>query len=168
MFIYPLEESSDSAILKEVKSLFGVVPPHWQLFSKLHPKRFEMFLEEIVYLRNHPTIHPDFFAFLRLFVAHKEDFVYCKSLNTKLLLTKGYAKSVLSAFKEDVLALPLDERHVFLAQKVMKALYDAKAFGEDDIEALHERGWSDADIFDAIDHGAFLFRFSRILKAYLS
>ena len=168
MFIVnPKINETQRVVLDKTKEIFGVIPPHWELFAKLHPLRFEMFMKEIGYLLNHPHIHPDFFAFMRFYIANKEGYAYCKSFNTKLLLTKGYDKKDLKSFKEDIAFLPLDEKHRLLARKVEKALYQAAEFGEDDIAELKAISWSDADIYDAIDHGAFLFKFSRILKAYL-
>jgi hypothetical protein len=54
-----------------------------------------------------------------------------------------------------------------LADGVKKAIFDPDNFTKEDIDLLHKDGWSDGDIFDAIDHGAFLFKFSKILRAYL-
>jgi len=168
MFIVePKISQEQQALIEKTKASLGMIPPHWELFIKLNPVRFEMFMKEINYLKSHPHINPDFFAFIRLYIAHNENFSYCKSLNTKLLLAKGYSKNALQNFKEDVKALPLDERHQLLMLKVMKALYKGKEFNVNDIEELKAVSWTDADIFDAIDHGAFLFKFSRILKAYL-
>lgn len=169
MFIYQPEATKENEkIIAPIKEEFGVMPPHWELLATINPKRFEMFIQEIRYLTNHPHIHPDFFAFLRLFIANKEGFIYCKSFNTKLLLSRGYDKKALQAYKEACALLPLDERHQLLVQKVMKALYQPDDFSKEDIEALKALSWTDGDIYDAIDHGAFLFKFSRILKAYLS
>ncbi len=169
MFIYqPDMTSKKEKVLKETKEHFGIVPPHWELLAQINPLRFEMFMKEIGYLLNHPTIAADFFAFLRFYVANKEGFAYCKSFNTKLLLARGYDKKSLQAYKEDVAHLPLDEKHKLLAIKVIKAMYEPKDFSLKDIEELKALSWDDAAIYDAIDHGAFLFKFSRILKAYLS
>jgi len=62
--------------------------------------------------------------------------------------------------------LPLDERHQALFDAVMIALCTPESFTVESINALKILDWSDADIFDAVDHGAFLFRFSKVLKAY--
>ncbi len=167
MFLYqpPISKEMEK-ILKEVKEKFKIVPPHWEFLASINPKRFEMFLREISYLQNHPSINPDFFAFLRLFVANKEQFFYCKSFNTKLLLAKGYKKEVLKSIKEDISKIFLDERHKLLATKAIKAVYQPAEFTLDDIETLKATSWSDGDIYDAIDHASFLFKNARIIKAY--
>jgi len=167
MFIYSPEVSpAVQENLDTIKAQFGIMPPHWELLATIHPTRFKMFMEEIAYLQNHPHIAADFFAFLRLFVATKEGFNYCKSFNTKLLLARGYERSALKDIKDDIAKIPFDAKHQFLASKVEKALYDPMEFSYEDIEELKSYGWSDADIYDGIDHGAFLFKFSKLLKAY--
>jgi hypothetical protein len=167
MFIYqpPLINELEQS-LEDVKKEFGIMPVHWEFLASISPERFEMFITEIRYLLNHPNINGDFFAMLRLYVANKEEFSYCKSLNTKLLLAKGYDKNMLKSLKEDIATIPLDKRHQLLASKAMKAIYQPKDFLADDIDELKKISWSDRDIYDAIDHGAFLFKFSKILQVY--
>ncbi len=167
MFIYqPKLKNKTEEIIEKVKNEFGVMPIHWELLASISPKRFEMFITEIRYILSHPNINSDFFVMLRLYIANQENFSYCKSFNTKLLLSKGYDKNEIKSLKEDISTIPLDSRHQLLASKAMKAIYQSKNFSENDILELKELSWSDGDIYDAIDHGAFLFKFSKILQAY--
>jgi len=162
----PLEQTLP--LLEQFKEKFGTLPPHFELLATMNAKRFEMFIEEIVYLAAHPNIAADFFAFLRLHVATREGFEYCKSFNTRLLMAKGYSKETIRAVAKEIDQLPLDERHRLLADKALKAVYEADAFGSDDLETLQAAGWSLADIYDAIDHAAFLFKNARIIRAFLA
>jgi len=167
MFIFetnPPEEAQ--ALLKRVKRFLGAIPPHFELFATLNPKRFEMFLNEIFYLSMHKTINPDFFALMRFHISAKEGFAYCYNFNMALLLKKEYRQEQLDTFEKDSQSLPLDARHLILFNTAIKALDTPSNFGKEDIEIAKKEGWSDADIFDAIDHGAFLYKFSKILKAY--
>ena len=166
MFIY--EASEDLEVLKDIKNRFGIIPPHWTLLANLHPKKFEMFMQEIGYLVNHKTINPDLFGMIRLHVATREGFSYCKSFNTKLLLAKGYSKDEIKALVEDIKMIPLDDRHKLLAKVAIDAIYKPEEFTQEKIAILKELSWSDADIYDAVDHAAFLFKFSKIIKAYQS
>lgn len=167
MFIIPSNPHPDTkATLNVFKAKFGSVPPHFALLATVNPKRFEIFVQEILYLAMHTRIDSDFFAFLRLFIASKEGFAYCLNFNTELLLAKGYGNAALQAVKKDINNIPLDERHCLLANMALKAMYEAEAFGVDDIAALNKAGWEDADIYDAIDHAAFLFKNARVIKAY--
>ena len=167
MFIYQPSFSKETKhTLDKIKNVFGVLPPHWELLASIAPKRFEMFMQEIKYLLNHPNINPDLFAMLRLHVANRENFSYCKSFNTKLLLSKGYDKTAIKELQENIGTIPLDDRHKLLAQKAVKAIYHPTKFTIEDIKALQNASWSDSDIYDAIDHAAFLFKFARIIQAY--
>ena len=167
MFLYQPPLSKEMQVMLEnIKKELGVVPPHFKLLISVNPKKFQLFMQEIKYLLNHPNINPDFFAMLRLHIANRENFSYCKSFNTKLLLAKGYDKKVLKELKEDISALPLDDKHKLLAQKAIKAIYRSKEFKLCDIEELKELSWSDSDIYDAIDHASFLFKNAKIIQSY--
>lgn len=153
-------------ILRGVRHKLGHVPPHWELFATVNPTRFKMFLEEINYLTSHPNINSNFFTFLRYAIASDNGFSYCIHFNREFLLAKGYTLRQLQAVEGTQKMLPLDERHQALFEAVMKAVYTPEMFTKEVIEALKNIGWSDADIFDAVDHGSFLFRFAKVLKAY--
>ena len=167
MFIVETDPAPETAkLLKRVERFMGSVPPHFSLFATLNPKRFEMFLNEIFYLSMHKTINPDFFAFLRFYVAAKENFEYCYKFNSILLLKREFSQSQLDSFENNSSTLPLDEKHLILLNTAIKALEQPKSFTDEDIKEAKKSGWSDADIFDAIDHSTFLYKFSKILKAY--
>ena len=153
-------------ILRGIKKSLGQVPPHFELFATVNPIRFKMFLEEISYLSTHEHINPDFFALLRYYVASHNGFTYCIQFNQALLLSKGYTQALLDALISAKEALPLDSRHQTLFVEAVNALDDPAHFTVETLEKLKQLGWSDADIYDAVDHGAFLFKFSKILKAY--
>jgi len=153
-------------LLRGMKQKLGQIPPHFELFATVNPTRFKMFIDEITYLSTHAHINPDFFTLLRYTVAKDNGFVYCIELNRAFLLNKGYTLEQLHALEGTQKTLPLDERHQALFNAVMTALYRPENFTVEAIDALKILDWSDADIFDAVDHGAFLFRFSKVLKAY--
>jgi len=153
-------------LLRGIKQKLGQIPPHFELFATVNPTRFKMFIDEITYLSTHAHINPDFFTLLRYTVASDNGFMYCIKLNQAFLLNKGYTLEQLHSLEGTEKTLPLDERHQSLFDGVMTALYTPESFTVEAIEALKILDWSDADILDAIDHGAFLFRFSKLIKAY--
>ena len=153
-------------LLRGIKQKMGKVPPHWELFASMNPTRFKMFLEEINYLTSHPHINPDFFTLLRYAVATDNGFEYCIHFNKAFLLGKGYTPEQITAMEGAEKTLPLDEAHQALFDAAMQALYQPESFTTEVIASLKTQGWNEADIFDAVDHGAFLFRFSKVLKAY--
>ncbi len=168
MFIITPEPNREMQIvLRGVRANLGHIPPHWELFASINPTRFKMFLEEINYLSAHPNIEKDFFAFLRYTIATDNGFDYCTRFNQQLLLASGYTLEDLHAVEGTEKKVPLDEKHQILFDAALTAVYTPENFTAQTIASLHDRGWSDADIFDAVDHAAFLFKFARILKAYI-
>ena len=167
MFMIEANPNTEMKILlRGIKQKLGHMPPHFELFATLNPKRFKMFIEEITYLSTHAHINPDFFTLLRYTVASDNGFMYCIKFNRELLLAKRYTLEQLHKLEGTKKTLPLDEKHQSLFDAVMIALYTPELFTVEVIEALKILDWTDADIFDAVDHGAFLFRFSKVLKAY--
>ncbi len=167
MFIVQPQSQPDAQpLLEAFLKQFGSVPPHFELMATLNPKRFEIFVEEIIYLAKHPHINPDFFAFLRLYIATKESFAYCQQFNTKLLQSKGYSEEQIQKAATDYINFPLDEKHRLLAQKALLSIYEPEEFQSEVWSGLKEKGWCDADIFDAVDHAAFLFKNARVIKAF--
>ncbi len=168
MFIITPEPNREmQIILRGVRTKLGHVPPHWELFASINPTRFKMFLEEINYLSAHPNIEKDFFAFLRYTIATDNGFDYCTHFNRQLLLAAGYTLEELHAVEGTDKSVPLDEKHQALFNAALTAVYAPANFTTQTIASLHDKGWSDADIFDAVDHAAFLFKFAHILKAYI-
>ncbi len=153
-------------LLKGVKRKLGYVPEHWELFASINPVRFKMFLEQIDYLVNHPNIHSDFFALLRYTIANDNGFAFCITLNRSFLLATGYTQKQLQGLEGSKKSLPLDQRHQALFDATIKAVYRPEEFTKETINTLKVFEWTDADIFDAVDHGAFLFQFSKVIKAY--
>jgi len=166
--IEPNPNKEMKVLLRGIRQKLGQVPPHWELFATINPTRFKMFLEEINYLTSHPHIQSDFFTLLRYTIAADNGFTYCINLNQASLLAKGYTLEQLYELEGTQKILPLDERHQALFDAVMKAVYTPEDFTVEVTDALKILDWDDADIFDAVDHGAFLFRASKVLKAYSS
>ena len=164
--IEPNPNSEMKVLLRGIKQKLGHIPPHFEFFAGINPIRFKMFLEEINYLTSHPNIQSDFFTFLRYTVASDNGFTYCIKLNKAFLLAKEYTMEQLQSVEGTQKRLPLDERHQALFDAVMKAIYEPEAFTVEVINALKILDWTDADILDAVDHGAFLFRFAKVIKAY--
>jgi hypothetical protein len=168
MFIQsPILTREMNVMLRGIKMKLGSIPPHWELYAGINPVRFKMFMEEINYLSNHPTIDPAFFTFERFFIATQHGFGYCRRFNRDYLLKLDFAAEEIAAVADDPEKIPLDNRHKTLFVTAIRAMDDPQSFTAQSIETLHTLGWSDADIFDAIDHAAFLFKFHKILEAYL-
>ncbi len=153
-------------IYKKVKVLYGEVPPQMYCLGDIDADYLEEFLKSVARIARHPHIEPDFFGFLRLFVAYKESYPYCKMFNTKLLLSRGYTQLELDSSISDISKIPFDEKHKTLALFAIKAMYESKSCVQKDFDELFESGWTQKDIFDAIEHAGVILKNGRILTAY--
>ena len=153
-------------IYKKMKVVYGVVPPQMEFLGSIEAEYLEEFLTMVLRITKHPHINPDLFAFIRLHIAFKESYAYCKMYNTKMLLTKEYTQTQLDDAVEHIETVPFDDRHKQLAIHAIKAIYESGACMQKDFDALYEMGWTQKDVFDAIEHAATLLRNGRILTAY--
>ena len=169
MFMYEKNEAQKERlekILKRVKVLYGEVPPQMELLGNIEVEYLEDFFKMVMRVVKHPNINSDFFGFIRLHIAFIEDYSYCKMYNTKFLFAKGYSQEELNAVIADVKALPLDNKHQALAYHAVRAIYESNEVIRADFEKLYVMGWSQKDVFDAIEHAGTLLRNGRILTTY--
>ncbi len=153
-------------LYKKVTIFYGEIPPQIEFLGNIDPDYLEDFLKSVRRIAMHPHIDPDFFSFIRLFVAFKEDYDYCKMFNTKLLLSRGYDQALLHEVVKNIDTIPLDDRHKALAHFALKAIYDSRNCTRSDFDALYAQDWTQKDVFDAIEHAGTIFRNGRILTAY--
>ena len=169
MFIYKENKAQKERldkILKRVKIIYGEVPPQMEFLGNIDVEYLEDFLKMVMRVMRHPNIDPDCFGFLRLHIAFKEGYAYCKAYNTKFLLAKGYSQEQLDMAVDDVMKVPFDEKHQALAGHALRSIYKSREVTREEFEKLYAMGWSQKDVFDATAHAGDLFRNGRILTAY--
>ena len=154
-------------IYKKVRVLYGDVPQQMQFLGNIEADYLEEFLTQVLRIVKHPHINPDLFGFIRLHVAFKEDYPYCKMFNTRFLQAKGYTQEQLDSAVADIMNVPFDEKHRALAAFAFKAIYESRMCSKEDFEKLYAMGWSQKDVFDLIEHAGTIFRNGRILTAYM-
>ena len=168
MFISEIKLNEETTkLLKIIKKRIGIIPPHFELLASVNETKFKLFLQELSYMQGLNEINKDFFIFIRLYIAFKEGFNYCKKFNTKLLLALNYTQKQIDEVKQNIENIPLDDKHKKLATLSIKAIYEYETFSNVEIKQLHNIGWSDEYIYAAIDHTALLFKQARIIRAYL-
>ena len=169
MFMFKENEAQKERlekVLKRVKILYGEIPPQMEFLGNIEVDYLEDFLKMVIRIVKHPNIESDFFGFLRLHIAFREDYAYCKSYNSRFLLAKGYTQQQLDEVVADISVLPFDEKHQALAQHTLRAIYESREVNRADFEKLYAMGWSQKDVFDAIEHAGTLFKNGRILTTY--
>ena len=154
-------------IYKKVELLYGNIPPQIQFLGNIEADYLEEFLTQVLRFVKHPHINSDLFGFIRLFVAFKEDYPYCKMFNTHFLQVKGYTQEQLDSAVADIMNVPFDMKHQALAAFALKAIYKSQMCSKEDFEKLYVMGWSQKDVFDLVEHAGTIFRNGRILTAYM-
>jgi len=153
-------------LFKKINVLYGSLPPQMEFLGNIEADYLEDFLKQMIRIVKHPHIHPDLFAFIRLHIAFKEEYAYCKAFNSKLLLSKKYTQLQLDNSIENIGNVPFDEKHQALALFACKAIYESNDCQKQDFDRLYEMEWTQKDLFDAIEHAGTIFRNGRILTTY--
>ena len=153
-------------VYKKIELVYGTIPPQMKLLGNIEADYLEEFLVMLLRVVKHPHIETSLFGFIRLYIAYKEGYSYCKVFNTKLLLSNGYGQDELDAAIKDIRNVPFDGQHKNLAKKAIQAIYESNEFSQDGLDALYAQGWSQRDVFDLIEHAGLILKNGRILMAY--
>jgi len=155
-------------LYKKIKAIYGYIPPQMKLLGDIDALYLQEFLASIIRIAKHPHIDFDFFTFLRLYMAYKEEYIYCKEFNTKMLISRGYDTATLKNSTKDITLIPLDTRHKALGEFAIKSMYNPQKCTQKDLDNLYDMGWLQKDVFDAVEHAGTLLRNGRILDTYLT
>lgn len=142
-----------------VAEVYGMFPPRvgvpkpLQLFSA-SPGLLERQAGFLSYFMGHDTLSPALLAAIRFAAARRLGYTPCVELNGRLLCAMGMAEADLDNVAEAPNATPLEPGEAALLDFVNKALDAPESVRRADIDALCEQGWSQADILDALAHGA--------------
>ena len=153
-------------LFRKAKVLYGDIPPQIEFLGNIDADYLEDFLKNVAKIARHPNIDHNLFTFLRVHIAFKENYIYCKAFNTKMLLV-NYSQDTIDKAVDNIESIPLDNRHIELAKMALKVIYSSLTVTSKDFDNLFTLGWSQKDIFDAIEHAGTLFRNGRILNAYM-
>lgn len=135
------------------EEMFGAVPNNVRMLG-VSPAVLENQLEFAMYFRAHSTLSVPFLAMLRLLVARSTESPYCEKLNTGLLMQLGVPADKVEALKGDLQSGPLNDKEKALLTFVLRATREPHSITAEDVQNLRGLGWSEADIIDAVAHGA--------------
>ncbi len=169
MFMYHKNEAQADRLeqlYKKIKLFYGVVLPQMEFLGNIEAEYLEDFIKAMLRIAKHPHIDPNWFGFVRLHIAFREDYAYCKAFNTKFLLSREFTQQQLDEVIDDISSVPFDEKHQALARHALKVIYESKNCTQSDLNTLYEMGWTQKDVFDGVEHAGTLFRNGRILTAY--
>lgn len=137
----------------ESEAFFGAVPNNVRMLG-VSPAVLENQFDFAKYYFSHPSLSIPFLAMIRMLVSTATGSPYCEGLNAGMLQKNGISPEQIEAAKKDPEKAPLSDKEKPLLQFVLKATKAPHAVTAEDVAALKELGWSEAEIFDALAHGA--------------
>lgn len=141
-------------VYAQIKSAWGYVPTAIQVFSA-NPFLLKQQWEYYGSIMQHPRLTFPLTASIRMLVSQAGNCSYCIDMNTGMLITMAHwTPEQVAAMRADYRNSPLSTAETALLGLVLKAVQDSNGISHADLDAVRAQGWSDADILDAINHGA--------------
>jgi hypothetical protein len=128
------------------------VPAPLQLLSA-SPEMFKIMIQRNIYYSKHPNLSFALLAHIRYFVAKKLDYGFCQLFNKKLLMMLGVDEESIEQMGTDPEKSFIEENERQMLSFVLNAMDDPDSIARRDIYKLHDAGWTDTDIFDALAQG---------------
>jgi hypothetical protein len=143
----------------------GVIPAPLQLASA-SPWMLDIVWQSIQYYSQHPNLSFPLLSSIRYLVAQQYDYTFCTDFNKNLLKMQGLSDDDIAKMEEDPLNAPLEDKDQALVAFVMKAVKTPDAVEKADLDGLHDLGWTDGDIIDALGHGTNMVGSSILMKTF--
>ena len=155
--------------VKEIYSFMqeniGMTPAPMQLASA-SPWMIDMVWQSIQYFTQHPNLGFGLLSTIRYLVAQQYDYTFCTGFNRKMLEMQGLTSEDIKKMEKDPLQAPLDDKDRAMVSFVMKAIKSPDEIEKPDIDALHDSGWADSDILDAMAHATNMIASSIMMKTF--
>ena len=143
----------------------GVVPSPLQMASA-SPGILNFYWESIKYYSQHPTLGFALLSTIRFLVAKHLNYVFCTDFNKNILKKQGLSDEDIDEMIKDPHKTPLEDKEQSMLDFVMKAIKSSDAVEQQDIDQLHDLGWTDRDILDALVHGTNMVGSSILMKTF--
>ena len=143
----------------------GVVPAPLQL-SSASPYMLDMVWQSIQYYTQHPNLGFGVLSTIRYLVAQKYNYAFCTGFNKNFLKLQGMTDDDIQKIEEDPLQAPLDDKDRTMVAFVIRAIASPEAIDQKDMDQLHELGWTDSDVLDALSHGTNMIASSILMKTF--
>ncbi len=137
-------------------SMAGSVPKPLQMLS-VSPKIFDINMQALHYYFQHPTLSANLLAAIRFISATHCEYPYCIDMNKKILTQMaGMSEQQVEQLMKDPESLEMPDKDKAMLAFVKKAVQTPEDVQQPDVDKLRNLGWSDSDIFEAVNHGAFM------------
>ena len=143
----------------------GVVPSPLQLASA-SPGILNFQWEAIKYYSQHPTLGFALLSTIRFLVAEHLNYAFCTEFNKTILKKQGLSDEDIDELMKDPRKAPLEDKERAILDFVMKAIKSPDAVEQGDMDQLHDMGWTDRDILDAMVHATNMVGASILMKTF--
>jgi alkylhydroperoxidase family enzyme len=143
----------------------GVIPAPL-LLASASSWTLDMAWQSIQYYSRHPNLGFGLLSSIRYLVAQQYDYAFCTGFNRNLLKFQGLSDEDIAKMEKDPLRAPLEDKDREMVAFVMKAVKKPGAVEKQDVDRLHDLGWTDSDIMDALSHGTNMIGASILMKTF--
>ncbi len=143
----------------------GMVPAPLELASA-SPWMMGMVWQSIQYYSQHPNLGFALLCIIRYLVAQQYNYAFCINFNKNFLKMQGMTEDDIQKIENDPLQAPLEDSEREMAAFVMKAIKTPDAVVKEDVDRLHDLGWKDSDIMDALAHATNMVGSSILMKTF--
>jgi len=155
--------------IAEVYAVFkksGIPVPKPLEMSSVSPGLLKIQSQLVGYYMNHPSLGFALLSLIRYLVAKRYNYVFCTSFNENFLKMQGMDEEQIKIVEKDPRQAPIEDKDREMLVFVMKAIEDPEAITEADVDNLLKHGWTDRDIFDALNHGTGMIGPSILMKTF--
>jgi len=143
----------------------GIIPAPLQLASA-SPWLLDMYWQSIQHFSQHPNLGFGLLSSIRYLVAQQYDYAFCIDFNRNMLSMQGLSEDDIDKMEKDPLQAPLDDKDRAMVAFVMKAIKTPDAVEKQDVDRLHDLGWTDSDIMEAMAHATNMIASSILMKTF--
>lgn len=154
-----------SKIFGQLERYFGDVADNFRL-AAVSPSALKELQGRAYYLVMESGLNPDIFPAIRYAVASRENGEFCIKFNAGILRGMGISDDELKTLAGGGDLSKFSEAENELIDAAVKAALHPDCFTSEDVEKLTGYGFSERQIFDAVEHAANLVKMTRILKAF--
>ena len=141
-------------VYNEIQSTWQMVPNAIQLFS-VSPELLKNQWQRYKYFDSLTIPSAKLNTIIRLLVSAEAQCEYCIGLNSSMLINMfGMTPEAVQQLKDEPDSAPLNDQEKLLLLFVLKAVNHAHEINASDMQALHDIGLSDKEIFEAVNIGA--------------
>jgi alkylhydroperoxidase family enzyme len=141
------------------------IPKPFELMS-VSPELLKIQSQLLEYYSKHPTLGFPLLTMIRFLVAKEFNYAFCTDFNRNFLKMQGMEDGEIEETISAPDTAPLEDKDKALLVFVLKSIKTPDAVSAEEVDALHELGWTDRDILDATVHGTGMIGPSFLLKAF--